>query len=69
MSTHAAAGSAIHPKVQAAAVGAGFAGAVTTIAVWIMESQGLDVPAEVAAAITTIISALVGFASGYQKPA
>lgn len=47
------------PKVAAAGVG----GAVTVLVVWVLGQAGMDVPAEIAAAISTV----VGFAAGYLK--
>lgn len=47
------------PKVAAA----GVAGAVTTVIVFIAAQLGLEVPSEVAAAVT----ALLAFAAGYLK--
>ena len=51
----------INPKVQAA----GAAGAITILLVWIVGLFGLEVPAEVASAFTT----LVAFGAGYIKSA
>lgn len=48
----------IHPKVAAASI----AGAVTVVVVFVAEQLGLSVPAEVASALTTILS----FAAGYR---
>lgn len=48
-----------NPKVAATAI----AGAVTVILVWIAGLFGLDVPPEVASAVT----ALIAFAAGYIK--
>jgi hypothetical protein len=47
-----------HPNASVAAL----AGALTVVAVWIAKSFGLDVPAEVASALTTIIAAGILFA-------
>ncbi|MCO5970597.1 hypothetical protein [Actinoallomurus soli] len=44
-------------KVTAAAI----AGAVVTIVVWILRLSHVDVPAEVAAAATTLLSAVAGY--------
>ena len=44
-------------KVTAAAL----AGAVATILVWILHLTGIDIPPEVAAAITTILAAVAGY--------
>lgn len=51
----------IHPKVAAG----GAAGAVTVVLVWVAEMFGLEVPAEVASAVTVLIST----AAGYLKAA
>jgi hypothetical protein len=51
----------MNPKVTAA----GLAGALTTIIVWGVGLAGLDVPPEVAAAVTTVLSV----ATGYLVPA
>ena len=45
------------PKIQAA----GAAGAVTTVLVWAVGYAGVDVPPEVAAAVTTIIATGAGY--------
>lgn len=47
----------MQPKVQAA----GAAGAVTTVIVFIASKLGLEVPAEVAAALTTLIATGAGY--------
>jgi hypothetical protein len=44
-------------KVTAAAI----AGAVVTIAVWILHLSHIDVPPEVVAAATTLLSAVAGY--------
>lgn len=44
-------------KVTAAAI----AGAVVTIVVWILQLSHIDVPPEVAAAATTLLSAVAGY--------
>jgi hypothetical protein len=44
-------------KVTAAAI----AGALVTIIVWILRLSDIDVPAEVAAAATTLLSAVAGY--------
>lgn len=49
----------VRPKVKAA----GTAGAVATLLVFIAKQAGLDVPAEVAAALTTLLA----FVGGYLK--
>ena len=45
------------PKVQAA----GAAGAVTTVVVFIASQLGLEIPAEVAAALTTLFATGAGY--------
>jgi hypothetical protein len=47
----------IEKKVTAAAL----AGAVVTIAIWILHMFDVEVPAEVAAAITTVLAAVAGY--------
>lgn len=44
-----------HPNASAA----GISGAVVTIGVWAATSLGVEVPPEVAAAVTTVVAALV----------
>jgi hypothetical protein len=44
-------------KVQAGFI----AGALTTIIIWIVQAKGVAVPGDVAAAITTILSALLAY--------
>lgn len=46
-----------HPKVAAA----GAAGAASVILVWGLTAAGLDVPAEVASAITTLLATAAGW--------
>ena len=50
----------VHPKVQSAA----WAGAVTVVLVFVAGQFGVDVPAEVAAAVTVLISTAAGFQKG-----
>ncbi|GAA4628879.1 hypothetical protein GCM10023196_047090 [Actinoallomurus vinaceus] len=47
----------LEKKVTAAAI----AGAVVTIAIWILHLAHIDVPPEVAAAATTLLSAVAGY--------
>jgi uncharacterized membrane protein len=47
----------IEKKVTAAAL----AGAVVTIAIWILHMFDVEVPSEVAAAITTVLAAVAGY--------
>ncbi len=51
----------VNPKVAAG----GAAGAVTILLVWVAGIAGLDVPAEVASAVTVLIS----FVASYLKSA
>jgi len=44
-------------KVTAATL----AGAVVTILVWVLHLTGVDIPSEVAAAITTVLAAVAGY--------
>jgi hypothetical protein len=44
-------------KVTAATL----AGAIATIIVWVLHLLGVDMPAEVAAAITTVLAAVAGY--------
>jgi hypothetical protein len=46
----------MHPKVKAA----GFAGAVTAVVITILGAFGVDLPPEVATAVTTLIAVLAG---------
>lgn len=55
------------PKVKAAAQGGGAAGALSVIIVWGASQAGLDVPAEVASAFTTLVASAAAFAAGYYK--
>jgi hypothetical protein len=40
---------------------AGLAGAVATLVLWVVEATALTVPAPVAAAITTVVAAGIGY--------
>ncbi len=51
----------LHPKV----VAGGIAGALTVLIVWGASLAGLDIPPEVASALTVLIS----FAAGFLKSA
>jgi hypothetical protein len=44
-------------KVTAATL----AGAIVTILIWILHLTGVDIPSEVAAAITTVLAAVAGY--------
>jgi hypothetical protein len=52
---------------------AGLSGAVTTLVLWLVELTGVTVPTVVAAAITTVVAAGVGYlvpsAPGEPRPA
>lgn len=56
---HAPAGNA-----RAATLGTGIAAASTTIIVWLIGLFGVDVPAEVAVAISTVIGGVVAYRAG-----
>ena len=58
----------IHPKVIAGSTGAGLAGSVTTLILWALGSHGIEVPGPQAVAIGAVVSAIIGFASGYATP-
>ncbi len=47
----------VNPKVQAG----GYAGAVTILVVYIAGLFGLDVPAEAASALTTLVAVAAGY--------
>jgi hypothetical protein len=52
----------VSPKVTAGTSGVGLAGAATTVAVWVASAKyHIDIPPDVAVAIGTIISMIVGF--------
>lgn len=44
------------------------AGAVSVILVWIITKCGIEVPAEIASAFTTIVSAIAGFFAPRSEP-
>lgn len=44
------------------------AGAIVTILIWILGLAGVHMPAEVAAAITTILTALAGYLTPHGHP-
>ncbi len=44
------------------------AGAVSVILVWIITKCGIEVPAEIASAFTTIVSAVAGFFAPRSEP-
>jgi len=52
----------VSPKVTAGTSGVGLAGAATTVAVWVASTRyNVEIPPDVATAIGTIVSMLVGF--------
>lgn len=62
------------PRIQAGSVpsskvaAAGAAGAVTTVVVWAASLAGVDVPPEVAAALTTLIATGAGWLKRENRP-
>lgn len=56
------------PKVLAGTAGSGLGGAVGSVVVWVLELNGVSVPAEIGIAISTACSMLVGFVAGYLTP-
>ncbi len=57
----------VRPKVKAQAGGGGLAGALTTVVIFILKENGVELSPELAAAIGTLITVLVGFLAGYFK--
>jgi hypothetical protein len=55
-------------KVQASAVAAGFAGALSEIIVWVLSVRGIDVPPGIQVALAGVLSVLVTLAAGYITP-
>jgi hypothetical protein len=55
-------------KVWAQAAGAGLGGALGTIAIWLLQANGVDVPEAVGAAFDTIFAVIIGFVAGYLTP-
>lgn len=58
----------IHPKVTAAASGAGVGSAVIAIVVWILSLQGITVPTSIVDALGVIVAAVLAFIAGYMTP-
>lgn len=55
-----------HRKVQGATTGASVAGALVVVAVYFYEQRtGQQLPGEILAALTVIVSALAAFVGGY----
>jgi len=50
----------LNPKI----LSAGIAGAITVVLLWVLSMFGVNVPAEVASAVTIIVA----FAVGYLRP-
>lgn len=59
--------SRVHPKVKAAATGGTLAGAASVVLVWLLGVSGLEVPPEVASALTTLMAGAFAFVTGYRK--
>jgi multisubunit Na+/H+ antiporter MnhB subunit len=58
----------VSPKVKTAAVGSGVAIAITTVAVYIIETAAsIDIPSPVEGAIAIIVGAAGAFVGGYIK--
>ena len=47
----------VNPKVQAA----GWAGAATIVLVWALGQAGVEIPPEVASAVTVLLSTVAGY--------
>ena len=59
----------IHPKVTSGTAGVGLGGFLTIILFWIFEGAGMSPDAFTAdriAAVTAVMSAIVGFVAGYM---
>ena len=56
------------PVTTSATAGAGIAGAATVLIVWGLSAAGVDVPAEVAQAITVLIAAAGALLAGWLAP-
>lgn len=57
----------LSPKVTAAAGGGGIGIGLSIILVWILTANGVEVPAEPAAAIGSVLSSALAFIGGYLK--
>lgn len=56
------------PKVVAATIGSGVAGAFTTVGVYVFESlSGVDLPGVVEGALFVLVGAVATFVAGYVK--
>lgn len=58
----------IGPVTTSATAGAGIAGAATVLIVWGLNASGVDVPAEVAQAITVLLAAAGALVAGWLAP-
>lgn len=58
----------VGPITTASTAGAGIAGAATVLIVWGLTSAGVDVPAEVAQAITVLLAAAGALLAGWLAP-
>lgn len=59
--------SGVHPRVKAAATGGTVAGAASVVLVWLLGASGLEVPPEVASALTTLMAGAFAFVAGYRR--
>lgn len=55
------------PKVTAGAVGGSSAGAVAILLVWVLTSNGIEVPGEVGTALGVLIASMAATVSAYLK--
>lgn len=58
----------VGPITTASTAGAGIAGAATVLIVWGLNAAGVDVPAEVAQAITVLLAAVGALLAGWLAP-
>jgi hypothetical protein len=57
------------PKVVAGGGGVGITGAVTTVVIWVLTTKfHVEIPAEIGAAIATIVTFLGSLVGGYITP-
>lgn len=58
----------VQPKVAAAAIGSGVAGAATTVGVYVFEQvSGIDLPTVVEGSLFTLVGAGIALLAGYVK--
>jgi hypothetical protein len=55
-------------KVMAATMGAGVGSALVVILVWLLQNAGIMLPDRVTDALSVVVTALLGFASGWVTP-